>query len=274
MIRDFIDDWPTGPVLLVFGLGLIGLIIVIAVSAPVVVVAVFGTALALSGLALLVKGVLAIVDESAARIELEARVDWGDTLTNTDIRGFEWTQAQVAALNQIGISARALERNPFTSDQSLLWIEIEEGPIRWITVVDPNFFEMSEGIEIGAECYIPDPRNLAKCPDISLVPTFTRNNEVVWRQRPTLDVAGEELPLPESTKTFNSLVGDNLAGDSEVVQTVLSNRPYDLYVQTAGNIGCWRIYQMDYESMWTASKWECYQAVARRLLAVSLPTDA
>ena len=57
-------------------------------------------------------------------------------------------------ISDLGVDARVLEQDPFRLDKSGTWIEIAEGPIRWIELVpDPRL----EGFS-GYNCLVPDSR--------------------------------------------------------------------------------------------------------------------
>ena len=74
MIRDLADHSPTGLLLVVLGIGVVGLIVFPPGSAPELVTVIFALAFVVGGFSLLLKGLVALWDAQADQLELTGRV--------------------------------------------------------------------------------------------------------------------------------------------------------------------------------------------------------
>ena len=180
----------------------------------------------------------------------------------------QWTEAECAALSRLGIDARVLELDPFTSTASEIWIEIAEGPIRWFASVDPETSAVPEDFE--SLCYVPDSRIRTDSARLSFdphpvksFPLFGRVKGVRWTPHSTGD---------DSTRDFSLQVAGSLTENSAVTQSVLESRPASLQLRTDPPRGCWTIVQDGRESEWTPELWALYQEIAKHLLALPMPT--
>ena len=190
-----------------------------------------------------------------------------------------WAEEVVQSFKEVlGIDALVLQQIPVppeaTPSQYLrrnppgwveVWLEIAEGPIRWVNL----------GSEFGcmfASLYIPDSRLQADIPEIFIrlfpaksIPLFGRVRRTKWMP------SGGYL---SRARGFSQRVADTLNGDKAAIREVESSGLVNsyFYVSTGPNYGCWQIAEHKEDTEWSKPLWNYYQAIAKNLLAMPLPT--
>ena len=164
------------------------------------------------------------------------------------------------------------------------WIQITDGPIRWVELglgtLKPEIelwaqsflAGKSSGLGFGTLCYVPDTRITQNSARVRMVSdrvksflVFGRTKRVRWQDlnylRPDLDVPGHII-LSEN-------LGQNLAA-TEANKSLAT----DLCVVNDPDSGCWILAVDDRPiSQWTREVWDGCQAMAEALLAMPMSTE-
>ena len=180
----------------------------------------------------------------------------------------QWTEAECDALSRLGIDAKVLELDPFTSTSSEIWIRIAEGPIRWFASVDPESSPGPEDFE--ALCYVPDARIGPDLPRLSFVPRLVKSFPLFGRVKGVRWTP--HSAQNNSIKDFGLQVAAGLTKNSAITHGVLESRTAWLQLRTDPTRGSWTIVQNGRESEWTSELWALYQEIAKHLLALPMPT--
>ena len=168
----------------------------------------------------------------------------------------------------LGIDARILERNPLTSQPTEIeeglkedgWIEIADGPIRWV--------EPGRGL-----CHVPDSRIGPdfKCPysevyseRLKQFPVFGRVKSVQWRN-------GSGGAAGPRDADFSELVAGYLSKSTAATEPLMI-AGVDLCVFLEPYRGTWIVHETGWYR-WTRPLWDCCQAVAETLLAMPMPSE-
>lgn len=172
------------------------------------------------------------------------------------------------ALRKLGIDARVLELDPLTPQPTGIedglkadgWIEIAEGPIRW---VEPGL----------GHCHVPDSR---LGPDFEFpytevyserqkrFPVFGRVESVQW-----YDGSGGAAGPRDAD--FSELVAGFLSQNTTATGALML-AGVDLSVFLDPDRGTWIVHQTGWYR-WTRPLWDCCQAIAKALLAMPIPTE-
>jgi len=189
----------------------------------------------------------------------------------------EWATEFVRVLKIVHrIEARVSKQNPLRPRKTLTegqmtafdwietWIEIAEGPIRWARLVSD--------IDQWAHFYLPDSRIKVDDPGIRIrlvpvksFPLFGRIKGVRWGPS-----------YVDSAKGFSQRVADSLNRDPNVMQRMLSSGLVNYCVSTEPGNGWWKMGEHgDHWAgrEWSKPLWDCYEVIARHLLAMPIPTE-
>lgn len=187
-------------------------------------------------------------------------------------------QRLCTTLGNLGIDARELGPAPGLGVGNggawCGWIEVPEGPIRWMGV-------RSDG---SSFCLAPDSRIKARYPRVSLAAGWYRAagaKQVQWYVNEYSDFGSSWFPIPSPSprgKTISTLenelslhIADRLSQDPDITEAIiLGGVGFELETDLVG--GCW-ILTAHTHGAFTRPIWDCCQAVAEALLAIPLPTD-
>jgi hypothetical protein len=118
---------------------------------------------------------------------------------------------------------------------------------------------------------VPDARIEADSPRIKIhavpkksFPVFGRVKRVVWE---LCDV------LPYQPDDVSRRVAENLNHDTTATQLIMLGELFGLHVDAYPPLGCWRIWGSGPQGVPEFNGlWNCYQAIAKALLAMPMPT--
>ena len=194
------------------------------------------------------------------------------------LRKKEFEKRRVAlrhALRACGVDARILEWDPLSpepfryknDEDPIVWIEIADGPVRW---VDP--FPSSE--HRHWHFYVPDSR-LGSYPELGYAEVyseFRRRFPVFGRVESVRWLVGGPCELKPRDEHFYEHVVDILNQDTAVTEALMtaSTDFLEVYVDHECRVICDK-----FEGTFTfnRTRWDCYQAIAKDLLAMPMPTD-
>lgn len=258
-------------------------------------------------------------DEVVVGLGHRVRIRRGTSSTAQQLStlNLQFTQREADAIVQglrgLEIPASTLERDPLSAQANgwnkedafpSQWIEIAEGPVRWIRVP-----RLSRPYPFGNEyklqkwgycCYVPDSRITTDSPRVSIIsvhvrsfPLFGGFRGVRWE----MDWVGiphhvRDRQTPEIDKDFNSLVAHLLAQDTVVGARLLSATK-EIHVSMDRGRGCWLLFvgspHVERKSCWDIERglpelkdfpldhgwfdrtlWDCCGAVAQSLLAMPI----
>ena len=175
-----------------------------------------------------------------------------------------------ATLGSLGIDAQALEQGPERynpdDDGHAGWIEVAEGPIRWVALNwDP--------IDIDTGWLVPDARIGAEAPRIRIHDEPVESFSVIGGTKGVRWVLCDALAYQPDDVARE--VAENLNNNTAVTQKILLGEFFGLDIDTDPVLGCWRIWGPKPEDVpqWSGW-WECYQAIAEALLAMPVPKGA
>lgn len=172
---------------------------------------------------------------------------------------------QCAALRNLGIDASELERDPTPEQEEEInglsgWIEIAEGPIRWVRVA-PNGY---------TTCWIPDSRIRSGNPRVSVgsggVKSFPPSGTVPWYVSEwTYPATGWGFNPEPSLRTADRLSQNTAITEGMILSGVGFNIETDLVR------GCWTLSVFPRINEFTRPIWDCCQAITEALLAMPMP---
>ena len=212
---------------------------------------------------------------ASSRIRLQEELEdrrrqWAEELPD---RLQQWAEEVVQSFpDSLGIDARILRQDPLRSEATLTedqrydedlaeaetWFEIAEGPIRWMHCSD----DFSGIFGSFASLFVPDSRIHADFPRISI--RLVTEKGIRW---------GSTEGYFNKVRGFSRRVADTLNGNPYVMRSVLSSDLYGFYVSAEPSWGCWRMGDTDLsETTLSKPRWECFQSIARCLLAMPVPT--
>ena len=170
-----------------------------------------------------------------------------------------------AELTSLGMDSQVLERGPAPEDEEALlgWVEISQGPIRWVVVSDDE-------LDFHTCWLAPDPRIGVDTPFIRIHPTPIKSRPFFGRE---IGVRWIQYNAEYQPIGWTQHVADILNHDATVTQRMVVSEPYSLHVQTDPGRGCWAILSDNEDTKWTRTLLEYYQAIAEALLAMPLPTE-
>ncbi len=173
-----------------------------------------------------------------------------------------------SALQELGIGVRVCRHHT---------IEIFEGPIRWIEfgLTDPDY----DTDQYSISWLVPDPRIGADFPKIAIrsvrgkkFPLIEPVKEVRWE--PYDDEDFEDIKVTQRDLDFNSYVADRLIQREDVTTAIISDGK-DIRISVDPEERHWLVgkeWGLSAKPLADrASRYECFQAVAKALLAMSMP---
>ena len=168
-----------------------------------------------------------------------------------------------AGLQDLGTGAQRAERG--RPEEKFTWwrgdalgvIDIPEGPIRWVTL-------KCDESEYSTTCYseygIPDPQVVPGVPKVWLMTVHLKS----------FPLLGKVVDLQWRGQDSQSGLIDRLMSDFSTRQAIMNI--HALEIETYPSHGSWILTAW----VWAAPStelWDCYQAIARQLLATTIPTN-
>ena len=182
--------------------------------------------------------------------------------------------ALCAALRDLGVDARILERDPLSpepfrdknDEDPIVWIEIADGPIRWVDPFSAHRYWY---------WYVPDSRlepylelDYAEVYAEHKIPWFRGVERVEWH-------VGGPYKIEPRDYVLYELVAEILAQDTAVSEAIMTAHS-KVEVLVYAEARCWLIcdeYSRSVTRTVTLPIWDCYQAIANALLAMPMPPD-
>lgn len=174
-----------------------------------------------------------------------------------------------AGLQRLGIDARMIARGRVEEEiwsgfsdgltkmpKSLGIIHIPEGPIRWVNILKETYYigSQTSHTDYYTEYGVPNPRLRPDSPNariktirVKSVPVFGKVVDLHWE-------GGESYPK----------VVSRLNSDDKLRQPIMKSR--DVTITAIGDCGCW-IMSTQTRDVPSGELWNCYQAIAKHLLA-------
>lgn len=174
-------------------------------------------------------------------------------------------QARCTALRDLGIDATVLEGAPNVeaAPDALhgwdSWIEVADGPIRWVGIT----------AALHSIYWIPDPRISRTGREVALQAIGVRSFPLWGRRTIRWEVDPWSFGMLPDNDPHSLRIADSLSQDTAATEAMLQNG-ISLGIETNLERGCWMLTS---DNKLTRPLWDTWGAIARVLLATPMPPE-